>query len=311
MIPCIEIDRLERPQGRKSTVMELVDACKTLGFFAVRTSLIDPELCSAIYGLSRKFFDLPEYEKQRYAISLGRDHSGYFKSSNFQHLGTGNGDQSEGFKIYQGPDDCYASTRTKERIPDTIWPHEPLGLKDIVFSYWRGADRLCRLVTSALFEDIAGEKELVDRFFSSPLSNMSLLHYPPSPPNRRVFGISPHTDSDVLTILCPDPVGGLQVQLANGDWIHAMVPPGALILNVGDMLSLWSGGRYRSAPHCVINNTGRERYSFPFFFAPDPEVTVMPLCSDTPFSGSIIKVAETPEYARLLAARERSPKRAA
>lgn len=44
------------------------------------------------------------------------------------------------------------------------------------------------------------------------MTNMTLLHYPPQAPEEEGFGIPPHKDTDALTIIAPDPVGGLEVR---------------------------------------------------------------------------------------------------
>ncbi len=106
---------------------------------------------------------------------------------------------------------------------------------------------------------------------SQPLSRASLTWYPPQPPNlgEDQFGVGPHTDFGVLTVLCQDAVGGLQVQDYNGDWVAAHPIPGTLVINVGDLLARWSNGRFRSTPHRVINASGRERLSLVLAFDPD------------------------------------------
>ena len=62
-----------------------------------------------------------------------------------------------------------------------------------------------------------------------------------------------------------------------GDWLDAPPRPDAFIVNVGDMLRLMSNGRLRSTPHRVINRSGRQRYSVPFFFDPHVSATIAPL----------------------------------
>ena len=68
---------------------------------------------------------------------------------------------------------------------------------------------------------------LAENFFlrsdTRPLSRASYVYYPPQPANapEDSFGVGPHTDFGVLTVLCQDSVGGLQVQLADGRWLNA------------------------------------------------------------------------------------------
>ena len=75
-------------------------------------------------------------------------------------------------------------------------------------------------------------------------------------------------------MLCQDSVGGLQIEDANGDWIEAPPIDGTLIVNVADLLSRWTDGAYRSTPHRVINNSGRERVSLVLAYDPDPDTMI-------------------------------------
>ena len=54
------------------------------------------------------------------------------------------------------------------------------------------------------------------------------------------------------------------------------------MVNVGEMLELWSGGQFVATPHRVVNRSGRERYSFPFFVVPRHDVTVAPVVEPQP-----------------------------
>jgi isopenicillin N synthase-like dioxygenase len=111
---------------------------------------------------------------------------------------------------------------------------------------------------------------------------MSLLHYPPSSPNDG-FGIHPHKDTDALTLLFPDAVGGLWLRPHDqSEWLEVEAPADAMVVNIGDLLELWSGGYFVSTPHKVVNASGKERYSFPFFIVPRHDVVVAPLIDCQP-----------------------------
>ena len=122
----------------------------------------------------------------------------------------------------------------------------------------------------------------VDNFlalFEHPLTNMTLLAL--STPAFGIptkFGIHPHKDTDALTLLFPDDVGGLWLRPHDQqDWLEVIAPPEAMVVNIGDLLELWSGGYFVSTPHKVVNASGKERYSFPFFIVPRHDVVVEPL----------------------------------
>jgi isopenicillin N synthase-like dioxygenase len=114
-----------------------------------------------------------------------------------------------------------------------------------------------------------------------PLTNMTLLNYPGGMP-QGAWGIHPHKDFNFLTFLAHDPVGGLEVRRLNGTWLDARCPEDALVMNVGDMLELLSGGRLVSTPHRVVNRSGKQRQSFPYFSVPRHDVLVQPLLPPVP-----------------------------
>ena len=90
------------------------------------------------------------------------------------------------------------------------------------------------------------------------------------------FGVGPHTDFGVLTVLSQDHIGGLQVLDLNGDWVHAPPIEDTLVVNVGDLLSRWTNGIFRSTPHRVVNRSGKERLSLVLAYDPSPNMIIDP-----------------------------------
>ena len=89
-----------------------------------------------------------------------------------------------------------------------------------------------------------------------------------------------------MTILKQDQVGGLQVQLPqssiNGGedkecWVAAPPIPGTFVVNLGEMLQIWTAGRYLATPHRVANSSSVGRLSMPFFFDPNFRSPVHPV----------------------------------
>ena len=65
-----------------------------------------------------------------------------------------------------------------------------------------------------------------------------------------------------------------------------------MIVNVGDMLEIWTGGYFTSTPHKVIDNSGQHRFSFPYFAVPRFDVSVSPLHNKNEFDRGPMQVGE-------------------
>ncbi|KAF8663190.1 hypothetical protein HU200_055792 [Digitaria exilis] len=102
---------------------------------------------------------------------------------------------------------------------------------------------------------------------------MACHYYPHCPEPERTMGIVPHTDPGVLTVLAQDHIGGLQVKHQDEEgrtcWVDVKPVPGALVINVGDLLQIMSNDIYPSVEHRVTLNTREEpRVSIAIFFSP-------------------------------------------
>jgi isopenicillin N synthase-like dioxygenase len=130
---------------------------------------------------------------------------------------------------------------------------------------------------------VALTPELLSDFCHEPVASVRLLHYPPHPVSEdcddsRIVGAGAHTDFGAITLLFQDGQSGLQV--LNRDtqtWIDVQPNRDAYVVNVGDMLNWWTAGKYKSSIHRVINTSGVDRYSIPFFFDGNLDFVVRPL----------------------------------
>ena len=220
------------------------------------------------------------------------NYRGYIPEGFFSPAGkTTPSDRYEGFKLHFEVASDHPIRQQCDLYGPNKWPQIPR-FKESLLGYWQACDRVARGLLSALADILGVSKAQFLELFELPLTNMTLLHYPPVENGAEGFGIHPHKDTDALTILAPDPVGGLMVKRRHSDsWIHADARGDALIVNIGDLLELWSGGYFVSTPHKVVNTSGKERYSFPYFAVPRFDTVVEPLTTPNPdFDRSAVHV---------------------
>jgi isopenicillin N synthase-like dioxygenase len=163
------------------------------------------------------------------------------------------------------------------------WPEWLPGFRPAMTQYVSEVDTLGRYIVRLIAMSLGLEARALDHHFDHPTTFLRALHYPPQPPvEDDQMGSAPHTDYGIITLLAQDDSGGLQVRPRGGDWIEAPPIPDTYVLNVGDMLARWTNDRFVSTPHRVINRSGGDRYSLPYFLDPgmDALIECLPTCTD-------------------------------
>lgn len=283
-LPVIDISPLAHADRRtqQSVANDIGQACHDIGFMVVRGHGVPAATIARLRESVIQFFERPLDEKLAWSITKD-NYRGYIPLEFFTPNAAGAADRYEGYKLHWETDPANPICRVCALYGPNKWPDSPSALRAAVLDYWQHCDRIASVLLDALAISVGIDPEIFRRAFDKPLTNMTLLHYPPQAPGQDDFGIHPHKDTDALTILAPDPVGGLYVKRKGLDqWLLADAPDDALIVNIGDLLEVWSGGYFVSTPHEVINATGHERYSFPYFAVPRFDVLVSPLCAPQP-----------------------------
>jgi isopenicillin N synthase-like dioxygenase len=264
-VPVINIARLDSPASHAA----IHRACSEWGFFQVVGHGLDPALIDRLRTVSREFFAQPHAAKQ----SIVRDADnpwGYFD----RELTKNRQDWKEIYDV--GPADG--------KLMKPRWPTGDLGARfeATLLSY---AER-CRLLSMQLLSVIAANlgaksNQLAQGFDPAHTSFLRLNHYPAHPPTDMgtpPLGVGEHTDSGALTLLLQDDQPGLEVR-RHGRW-HLVQPlDGALVVNIGDIVQVWSNDRYAAALHRVITNPARDRYSMAYFLNPSYDSSYEPLAS--------------------------------
>ncbi len=123
---------------------------------------------------------------------------------------------------------------------------------------------------------------------ASPLDLLRLLRYP-NAIGDGAFSIPQlaHADMGSLTFLFTV-FPGLQILPAGTEmWRNVLPMPGRIIVNFGDAMKIFSGGKIESVVHRVITVPGKQvqdRYSFAFMVRPEPSAKMSAL---PPFRGEL------------------------
>ena len=277
-IPKIDISEIEEKEFSRTLLQDFFSAYNKYGFGYIINHGIEKTLIEQLFQVSKQFHSQPLSEKMR--VALDHNHRGYIAINTSTDVNSNLADvkkpkQSESFMMMR---------EDKSELPDVYlsgpnqWPKLE-NFKEVLEKYTFNMTKLGRnLMRLALLS--SGVKDLsVMQSLDTPTIWLRLLHYPPISKNSPsdLYGSAPHTDFGCLTILAQDEIGGLQVQTRKGEWIDVPKLEGSFVVNVGDMLSRYTNGLLRSTPHRVINKSGKERFSCPFFFDPHTNAVVQPL----------------------------------
>ncbi|KAL4855396.1 putative 2-oxoglutarate-dependent dioxygenase [Chlorella vulgaris] len=348
-LPLIDVGPLTNSaasvEEKQAVGRQLHDACLNVGFFYAQGHGVPAELTDSVMVEARKWFALPEEEKQRIALSPTSHYRGW------QRLGSnvtqGKRDLHEGIDLYREVDAAELAAAGLPASPihgRNPWPQTP-AFQAALRAY---VDE-CLGLGAAILRGIALGLQLPETFFEGDMAGDSywvsrILYYPSLPgqpasssstttssssgtssSTSSVLGgaqqrqqqqqqqqqqhasgskagsleelsCGEHTDYGLLTLVFAEPgVTALQVKSAEGQWLDAPPVPGAVVINIGDMFSVFTNGLYTPTahrhavqglpaclpacppgPYQVVNRSGRDRVSIPFFYETNFEAVIQP-----------------------------------
>jgi isopenicillin N synthase-like dioxygenase len=280
-VPVLDLTPLNEGGDLTGLAQQLRHACVTMGFLYVANHGVPQSVVDAVFDATRRFFALPVEERLRYKMD-DRFRRGFMPQGINQHPGFAP-DLKESWEY---------ALDLPLTDPDVVaglplhgpnrWPAEHPWLREAAEAYFDATlalgKRLLRVFAISL--------DLPDDFFlqycRKPMVQTRLFHYPPQSPADAInaFGVAPHTDYGMITLLTQDPIGGLELRKRDGEWVAAPYIDGTFVVNLGDLFKVWTNDLYVSNAHRVVNRTGKERYSIPTFFNLDyhAPVSCLPGC---------------------------------
>ncbi|XP_022860544.1 protein DMR6-LIKE OXYGENASE 1-like isoform X1 [Olea europaea var. sylvestris] len=262
-LPIIDFAELQGP-NRSEVLNSLASACENYGFFQLLNHGIPYEITSNMVDVSKRFFELPFSEREKYMSADMGSPVRYGTSYN------------------QTNDDVFCWRDFLKLVchplPDALphWPSSPLDFRKLAVSYAKEVKFLFLMLVDAILESLGlmnkknkteendededknkeedeDEDEEILKEFEDGSQLMVLNCYPPCPQPDLTLGMPPHSDYGFLTLLLQDEVKGLQIQHKE-NWVTVKPIPGSFVVNVGDHLEIFSNGRFKSVLHKVLVN---------------------------------------------------------
>jgi isopenicillin N synthase-like dioxygenase len=269
-LPVIDISDLS-----SSATLDAIDAaCRDWGFFQIERHGIDDGRIRALKRQMRAFFAQPLDEKRK-ILRTADNPWGFYDRELTKHT-------PDWKQIYDyGPPDG-----------GVIMPQWPVALPEFrgaIQAFYDACYTLALRLLRAIAVNLGMPPRSLDGYFAPQHTSFLRLNYYPecSKPARPTglslardghLGVNQHTDAGALTLLLQDEQPGLEV-FHDGDW-HLVEPrPDALVVNIGDIVQVWSNDRYQAALHRGLVSADTARFSAPFFLNPAYEVEYAPLPS--------------------------------
>ncbi|KAJ9633549.1 hypothetical protein H2204_006932 [Knufia peltigerae] len=282
-IPVIDISGIFSPdlKDRKAVADQVRDACVRVGFFYAQGHGVPQEMIDKTFDWAERFFEQPFEKKMELFINNQDNYRGYtpmFGSGKPDIDGLANANEAFDWgldaKLNDDPEYACSDPYMKG---SNVWPKQLPGFEEHLSQYYGKVRDLGRVMARNVALSLGLPEDSFDPYLTHPGCSAVVAHYPPMETTSTKLGLDPHTDNEFLTFLAPGKVRALEVLNRDGQWISAPPIEGTYVVNVGDQLQRLTNNLYISTKHRVINHTGEERISVPFFFSANWECIIDPL----------------------------------
>lgn len=275
-IPVVDISALGGGDAADDAAVDAIGrACRDVGFFYVAEHGIADGVITDLHTQAQHYFARPDAEKSNHMLNARM--RGYLPLDYDSYPGEATQAKSrqEGFWMgYERPE-----RRDNPFDGPNRWPNGAAALQAAMSEYFAACDSLADRLWRAFARALGQGAETFSTIAHPAQSLLKLNHYPPqdNPVSLSHIGVVPHADSGAFTILWQDGNGGLEVESKSGEWVGAPPIDGTFVINLGNLMQIWTDGVFSSTPHRVINRGNVDRYSIPFFIYPAWNAPVTPL----------------------------------
>ncbi|MGB0631152.1 MAG: isopenicillin N synthase family dioxygenase [Alphaproteobacteria bacterium] len=288
-VPQIDISPLlDGSDAAKNAVARVIEAaCTDTGFFTVVGHGIDVDLLARTRRAAESFFAAPDSVKNRVLRPPEKISRGWNPPED-RSLANTLGEETppdlqEAWAMgppVTGTDDYCTRGAGVKFFEANRWPEVP-DFREILESYYKAMTGL----SHNMLRGFALALGLNENFFAArtdrPCSIIRLVRYPaqPTAPLPGQLRAGAHSDYGSFTFVKGDNVpGGLQVSDGAGGWRDVEAPENGFVCNIGDTMQRWTGGRFRSTLHRVVNPppdaARQDRISLVYFHLPNHDAVL-------------------------------------
>ena len=287
--PRFNLEYFENSVGRdrKKRSKELDKICSEIGFLVLEGHGVSQKIISDQWTIVSEFFSSPlEIKREVKVPFLGYPYGWIGPDQEALAASKGEKTPPDLKESFNGgpltiPKNIKDPAAYEFCYQPTLWPKID-EFKKTWETYYAAMEDLAKRIMAAFAEALGLESSYFDRFISNPISALRALHYPTTTDAiiEKQQRAGAHTDYGSLTILLPQ-VGttGLQIKKKNS-WIDVPVLEDCLIINIGDLMELWTAGRWVSTLHRVIARPNQPpRKSLAYFHQPNWDSIIKPINS--------------------------------
>jgi isopenicillin N synthase-like dioxygenase len=296
-VPTIDLSlfRDGTAEQRAQVATQVDEAARTVGFLQVVGHAIPAGVEAGLTAAMDGFFGLPMWQKKALRPASTELNRGYTppKAERLSlSLGVDSpaADLFEAFNIGKEAEDFPGLGLDEMQYAPNLWPLRPESFEPAVLAWFGQAARVAREITRVMAVALGLDQNYFAGYQDHSLDVLRMNNYrvPQAPTQLEPdqIGMGAHTDYGIVTVLWADPIPGLQILDSEGVW-HDVVPgPGALLVNLGDLLARWTNDRWISTLHRVLPPTDSEgrlvrRRSAAFFHDgnADAVISCLPGCA--------------------------------
>nr|XP_043625925.1 1-aminocyclopropane-1-carboxylate oxidase homolog 3-like [Erigeron canadensis] len=253
--PLMTIPVIDLSRERSTVVEEVKRYSSSLGFFQVINHSVPLPVIDNVVNDMKKFYEQPmEYKMQYYHRDAQKKGAAYYTN----------------FDLYQSQGASWRDTFQVRLSPtEPEWDAVPGMCKAPLLDWDKAVVGLAKQLMSILSEGLGLKSDKLNEMLCYEHRLCASHYYPPCPEPELTIGIGSHTDPCVITLLVQNEIGNLLQVKCGEDWAYVEAVPGAIVINIGDLLQVLSNDEYKSVEHRVLANpTDGARVSVATFFNP-------------------------------------------